>query len=68
MDNSVDWYRKNYTHTLLLDPEFDDAGRVHDWRNYVGENVKTIWKSFTHEQRCNIAADADYLASREDWD
>jgi hypothetical protein len=32
-------------------PEWDKAGRVHDWRNYISEKVKSIWSTFTLEQQ-----------------
>jgi hypothetical protein len=49
-------------------PEFDKAGRVHDWRNYVGERTRAIWHTFTPEQQRAIADDADDLAGNEEWD
>lgn len=44
------------------------GGKVHNWRNYVGKNVRAIWGSFNAGQKIAIARDADELASREDWD
>jgi hypothetical protein len=49
-------------------PDWSRAGRVHDWRNHVGENVKAIWGSFSPTQRIALALDADELASREEWE
>lgn len=50
------------------DPQWEFAGRVHDWRNYVGRGVREIWHTFTPEQRMALAADADWRASMEHWD
>lgn len=49
-------------------PQWEKAGRVHDWRNHVGEHTKKIWSTFTPEQKMAIALDADDLASAEYWD
>lgn len=65
---SDDGYRSHEKQSDVDDPQFDRAGRVHDWRNYIGESVRAIWMSFTPEQRLALAADADELAGREEWD
>jgi hypothetical protein len=52
----------------LDDPGFDKAGRIHDWRNYVGEHVRARWETIPIELRAAIAADAQTLADREDWE
>lgn len=50
-------------------PEWNSDGqRVHDWRNYVGENVQRLWPKLSYETRLAIALDAQDLADREDWD
>lgn len=56
------------TNEQLAEPHFDEAGKVHDWRNHVGEQTKAMWLTFTPEQRRAIAADADEAAGREAWD
>lgn len=32
-------------------PDWGTAGKVHDWRNHVDEDVQEIWDTFTLEQR-----------------
>lgn len=49
-------------------PEWDKAGRVHDWRNYISEELRAIWATFTPEQRDAIGRNADEIAGREHWD
>jgi hypothetical protein len=52
-------------------PDFANAEggrRIHDWRNYVGENVAAIWATLPIEVRIAIAQDAEAMALREDWD
>jgi hypothetical protein len=51
-----------------IDPSWYDAGKVHDWRNYIGPDLQRIWGSFTDDQRRIIAYNADDIASNEEWD
>ncbi len=51
-----------------LNPEWDKAKKVHDWRNHVGEKTKGIWHTFTPEQKFCIALDAETQAGYEEWD
>jgi hypothetical protein len=41
---------------------------VHDWRRYVGEDVRRIWDTFSDEQKEAIAKNAQEVANKEDWD
>jgi hypothetical protein len=53
----------------LQEPQdWDAGGRVHNWRNHVGENVKAIWHTFTPKQKIAIALDADEAAGAEEWE
>ncbi|MEM9354629.1 MAG: recombinase RecA [Pseudomonadota bacterium] len=49
-------------------PEWGNAGRVHEWKNYVSEEVRSMWAGFTEEQKQALVRQADELAGREDWD
>lgn len=49
-------------------PDWDAAGRVHDWRNYISDDVRAIWHTFTLEQRRLLAEQADAFADREEWE
>lgn len=49
-------------------PDFDKAGKVHDWRNYVGLRVRELWGTLTPAQQMAIAIDADDRAREEDWE
>lgn len=51
-----------------LDPEWDKAERVHDWRNHVGERTKEVWQTLTLEQRRAVYLDAEEMSSREEWE
>ena len=50
------------------EPDWTIGGKVHNWRNHVGERTRKLWSTFSPEQRIAIAADADDLASQEEWD
>ena len=58
--------------TLLPDdyknPKWEEAKRVHDWRNYIDDEVRAIWDAFTDEQKAALAAQADASAAAEEWD
>lgn len=49
-------------------PEWDQATKVHDWRNHVPGNVKRMWEAFTMDQRMAIVEWAESLANCETWD
>jgi len=52
----------------LANPEWEKAGRVHDWRNHVGEETQKLWATFTPEQKRALAKDAQELADGEKWE
>ena len=51
-----------------LEPVWADADRIHDWRNYVNEELQRLWPTFNPEQKRAIAMNAEDIASREHWD
>lgn len=36
---------------LAINPNWDDTHKVHDWRNYISDEVKNIWNTFTEQQK-----------------
>lgn len=60
----------NFEHNLnhIKDPEFEKAGRVHDWRNYVPDKLKENWDELTEESRACIYLICDTVAGEEHWD
>lgn len=58
----------DFIERAALNPEWDKATEVHDWRNHVPENVQSIWSTFKIEQRMALVEWAESLASREEWD
>lgn len=51
-----------------LNPVWAEGGRVQNWRNYINEQLREIWHTFTDEQKRVIAWNAEELADREHWD
>ena len=61
-------YRNPQKQADVDDPQWEHPGKVHDWRNHVGRQVRAIWHTFTPEQRMVLAADADDRAGAEQWE
>ncbi len=57
-----------YERLAAKDPKWDEALRVHGWRNYISEKVRSLWDTFTPEQRAALIESADDNASREEWE
>lgn len=57
-----------FTENTPDNPKWEEAGRVHDWRNYVGERAQALWETFTAEQKLALALDAFDLAGNENWE
>ena len=52
----------------LFYPNFKDAGRIMDWRNYVPYDWQNNWEQFTERERQIIAVMAQSQADNEEWD
>lgn len=50
------------------DPHWDEAGKVHDWRNHVPESVRSMWRDLDYRGRCAVALMAMEAADAEEWD
>lgn len=51
-----------------VNPAWDEPWEVHNWRNYINEELREMWETFTPEQKLAIARMAEQLARNEDWD
>ena len=49
-------------------PNFENTGRVHDWRNYVPDCWQKNWGRFTLDERRIIIIMAEIQAKNEEWD
>jgi hypothetical protein len=54
--------------TEALDPKWEKAGKIHDWRNHISDNVRMLWPTFTDEQKFALTEQADSKASDEKWE
>lgn len=52
----------------FINPDWKNKERVHEWKNYVSNEIQNIWHSFNLEQKATIALQAREQASQEDWD
>lgn len=44
-----------------------DVRYVHDWRAYIGEELRLRWQEFGASQRLLLARNAQQIAESEDW-
>ena len=60
----------NYTDPPLdwHDPDWENAQKVHEWKNYIFPPLQRVWGEFTMSQQQLIAANAEYQADQENWD
>jgi hypothetical protein len=49
-------------------PDWGNTSSVHDWRNYINDDLREAWGTFTEEQQRLIRDNADEIAAREEWD
>lgn len=49
-------------------PEWHIKDKVHNWRNYVSEEIENMWQTFSDEQKKALAECFDSAADREEWD
>ena len=59
---------QKYMLEYINNPRWDDTTRVHDWRNYVPENVRCAWLELSEFARAAIIHITDEMANREEWD
>lgn len=58
-----------YDQSVLPDhPEWDKAGKVHDWRNHVPKEVQRIWDQLQPLAKQAIFFMATELAGKEEWE
>lgn len=51
-----------------LKPDWANTARVHDWKNYVNDELRSMWHMFSPTQKAAIARNAEDFADREDWE
>ena len=49
-------------------PRWEEAGKVHEWKNYISDEVRTMWPDLTDVQRAALAQQAEDRADCEEWE
>lgn len=49
-------------------PYWENATRVHDWRNYASEQLKEHWDNLTDTSKKVFAECLQNIADHEEWD
>ena len=49
-------------------PEWGVQDRVHNWRNYVSEQLQNHWENMTDATKQIVAANLQDVADNEDWE
>mgnify|MGYP006901787204 CR=1 FL=1 len=62
-------YHDESWESLDLDnPKFEEANKVHDWRNYVPDVVADQWEYLSEETKKVVFIMADAQAQNEEWE
>ncbi len=62
-------YHDESWESLDLDnPKFEEANKVHDWRNYVPDVVADQWEYLSEETKKVVFIMADAQAQNEVWE
>jgi hypothetical protein len=64
-DGSPDWV---FTPTDWDSPEWNVADRIHNWRNYISEEIRAMWPTLNDRLRRALARQAQVQADKEEWD
>ena len=60
----------NYSHSLyedVINTSITPRSRVHDWRNYVPDEIREVWEYLSIESRLVIAIIANHISEQEEW-
>jgi hypothetical protein len=53
---------------VLARPCWQEAGRMHDWRNHIPEQLRRAWQRMPESARVAAYIVSAHEAEREDWD
>ncbi len=68
MNDLKELLRMNRDIGLTENAEFDKTRKCHDWRNYIPDGLRKVWKELSYEARIAAYLVAKPQADREDWD
>jgi hypothetical protein len=49
-------------------PDWNNAGKVHDWKNYAGKDLRGAWPALPFAFKKLTAANLQAIANNEDWE
>jgi hypothetical protein len=49
-------------------PDWNGGGKVHNWRNYISEELREMWSTFSLKQKEALFNNAKDVANGEEWD
>jgi hypothetical protein len=49
-------------------PEWSAQKKIHNWHNYVDDQVRVLWFSLSDEVRQKLAINFNNIADQEEWD
>jgi hypothetical protein len=59
---------EDYTPDDFQSPDWENCGKVHEWKHYVSEEVMKLWPSFPDALKAALARQSQAMASLEEWD
>jgi hypothetical protein len=51
-----------------IQPDWSQFIKVQNWKNYIDDEVRAMWDTFTDVQKQALARQAQSQADREDWE
>lgn len=67
-EDCVSPHSEEQIYSALENPEFENADKVHDWRNHVPQKLVEDWELLGDEARAVAFYMAELQADREEWD
>lgn len=62
------WMATDWDRSLIDNPDWENRGRVHDWRNHVPYGLMKFWGRLSDETKFVVFALAIEEAHNEVWD
>lgn len=53
---------------ILKNPKFEEASKVHDWRNYVLDTYIEKWNELSFQTKQAIYEHCKEMSENEEWD
>lgn len=53
---------------ILPNIKFDNLNRIHNWHNYIPDDLQAVWAQLSEETRAALFVVAQLLADNEEWE